>query len=134
MFNPKITEILQNPTNAGILKGANAIGKAESELCSDILKFYLRIDDGVVYEAKFKTFGGSTLIAVASITTDLLLGKTIEEVLNFDTNEIVRELGALPNKKGYSLTLVTQALINAVNDYYKRLAKEQKKLEEEQLN
>jgi len=127
MYNEKIVEILQNPSNVGMLKGANAIGKAVSEVCSDILKFYLIIDDNdTVVEAKFKTFGGSALIAVASVTTELLIGKTVEEVLNFDTNEISHIVGALPNKKGYCFGLVNQALKSAIDDYYKRLEKEQR--------
>ena len=64
MYNPKIMEILQNPQNAGMLRGANAIGRADSEICSDIVKFYLLIENGKVVDAKFKTFGGATLIAV----------------------------------------------------------------------
>ena len=128
MYNPKILEILQNPSNVGILRGANAIGKAQSEICSDILKFYLLIEDGVVTEARFKTFGGATLIAVASVTTNLINGKTVDEVLSFDTNDILREIGELPNKKSYCLNLVSQALMNAVEDYYKRLQKEQKNI------
>lgn len=125
MYNAKIVEILQNPNNVGMLKGANAIGKAVSEVCSDILKFYLIIENDVVVEAKFKTFGGSALIAVASVTTELVVGKTVEEVLNFDTNEISHIVGALPNKKGYCFGLVSQALRSAIDDYYKRLEKEQ---------
>ena len=125
MYNEKIVEILQNPKNVGIIKGANAVGKACSDVCSDILKFYLMIDDGVVIEAKFKTFGGSALIAVASVTTSLLVGRTVDEVLAFDTNEIIQVLGNLPNKKGYYLGLVEQALRSAVEDYYKKLEKEQ---------
>lgn len=125
MYNEKITQILLNPSNVGIIKGANAVGKANSDMCSDIVRFYLMIENGVVTEAKFKTFGGSSLIAVASITTELVIGKTVDEVLNFDTSEILHILGALPNKKGYCLGLVSQALQNAVEDYYKRLEKEQ---------
>ncbi len=125
MYNEKITQILLNPSNVGIIKGANAVGKANSDVCSDIVRFYLMIENGVVTEAKFKTFGGSALIAVASVTTELVIGKTVDEVLNFDTNEILHILGALPNKKGYCLGLVSQALQNAIEDYYKRLEKEQ---------
>ncbi len=125
MYNEKITQILQNPSNVGIIKGANAVGKANSDVCSDIIRFYLMIENGVVTEAKFKTFGGSALIAVASITTELVIGKTVDEILNFDTNEILHVLGALPNRKSYCLGLVKQALQNAIEDYFKRLEKEQ---------
>lgn len=127
MCSAKIVEILQNPSNVGILKGANAIGKAQSEMCSDILKFYLHIEDEIVTDARFKTFGGATLIAAASVTTKLIIGKTVDEVVAFDTNEIVVELGQLPNKKNYCLGLVSQALISAIDDYYKRLQKEEMK-------
>ncbi len=124
MYNSKIIEILKNPKNAGIIKGANAVGKASSDVCCDILRFYLVVDNGIVTEAKFKTFGGSVLIASASVATSLLIGRTVDEVSEFDTNEIIAVLGALPNKKSYCLRLLSQALKNAVEDYYKNLAKE----------
>lgn len=129
MYNEKIMAVLQNPQNVGMIKGANAVGKACSDVCSDILKFYLLIEDGAVVEAKFKTFGGSALIAVASVTTSLVEGKAVDELLAFDTNEILQVLGALPSKKGYCLGLIKQALDSAVADYYKRLEKEQQNLD-----
>ncbi len=124
MYNPKIMEILQNPQNAGMLRGANAIGRADSEVCSDIVKFYVEIENGVVKDAKFKTFGGATLIAVCSTTAKMIIGLTVDEMLNFNINAVLNELGEIAPQKDYCLNLASQALTNAVDDYYKRLEKE----------
>lgn len=124
MYNPKIMEILQNPQNAGMLRGANAIGRADSEVCSDIVKFYVEIENGVVKDAKFKTFGGATLIAVCSTAAKMIIGLTVDEMLNFNINAVLNELGEIAPQKGYCLNLASQALTNAVDDYYKRLEKE----------
>lgn len=124
MYNPKIMEILQNPQNAGMLRGANAIGRADSEVCSDIVKFYIEIENGVVKDAKFKTFGGATLIAVCSITAKMIIGLSVEEILNFNVNLVLNELGEIAPQKDYCLNLTSRALTNAVDDYYKRLERE----------
>jgi len=124
MYNPKIMEILQNPQNAGMLRGANAIGRADSEVCSDIVKFYVEIENGVVKDAKFKTFGGATLIAVCSTTAKMIIGLTVDEMLNFNINAVLNELGEIAPQKDYCLNLASQALTNTVDDYYKRLEKE----------
>ncbi len=126
MYNAKVMEILQNPQNAGMLRGANAIGRADSDVCSDIVKFYLMIEDNKVIDAKFKTFGGATLIAVCSVVTQMIIGLTIDEVLNFKIESVLSELGELEPQKDYCLNLASQALTNAVDDYYKRLEKDAK--------
>ena len=124
MYNQKVMEILQNPINAGVLKGANAVGRADSDVCSDIVKFYLNIQDGKITEATFKTFGGATLIAVCSVTTQMLIGLTVEEVLQFNINNVLQELGEIAPQKSYCLNLANQALTNAVEAYYRMLEKE----------
>ncbi len=126
MYNSKIMEILQNPQNAGMLRGANAIGRADSDICSDIVKFYLQIEDGKVIDARFKTFGGATLIAVCSVAAQMIIGLSVDEVLNFNINDVLEELGEIAPQKDYCLNLASQALTNAVEDYYKRLEKEAK--------
>ncbi len=132
MYNQKVMEILQNPQNVGVLRGANAVGRADSEACSDIVKFYLLIEDGKVTEAKFKTFGGATLIAVCSVVTQMIVGLSVEEVIRFNINNVLAELGELQPQKDYCLNLASQALTNAIDDYYKRLEKEAKLSENEQ--
>ena len=126
MYNAKIMEILQNPQNAGMLRGANAIGRADSDICSDIVKFYLQIENGKVVDASFKTFGGATLIAVCSVTAKMVIGLTVDELLNFNINDVLEELGEIAPQKDYCLSLASLALTNAVEDYYKRLEKETK--------
>ncbi len=130
MYNAKIMEILQNPQNAGMLRGANAIGRADSDICSDIVKFYLQIENGKVVDARFKTFGGATLIAVCSVTAQMVIGLTVDELLNFNINDVLNELGEIAPQKDYCLSLASLALTNAVEDYYKRLEKETKSSQE----
>ena len=80
MYNAKVLEIFKNPKNVGSLKGANGIGKVGNAACGDIMKIYLKIsDDGIIEDAKFKTFGCAAAITTTSVATELIKGKTIEE-------------------------------------------------------
>ncbi|MBQ3494069.1 MAG: iron-sulfur cluster assembly scaffold protein [Clostridia bacterium] len=125
MYNEKILNIFKSPRNAGGLQGASAIGKFESE--SDVIKLYIKTnEEGVVTEAKFKSFGNVITIVCSSIVTELVEGKQIDELLEFDNQEIISLLGEIPEEKIYVLDIVQQTLTSAVQDYYKRKEKEEK--------
>ncbi len=127
MYSKKVLSIFQNPQNAGGMKGANGVGKASGTSCSDIMKIYLLIEDGVVKDAQFKTFGSCAAIAATDIACELVKGKTIEEVMNLTGSEILEELGELPQNKVYTAMLAEQAVKAALDDYFKRQEKLQKK-------
>jgi len=118
-YNEKVMKIFENPKNVGVLKGANAIGKAVCEERNDMLSFYLKIDKNKVVDAKFKAMGSSTLIAVGSVTTQLIKGKPTSILEEFDTKLIEDELGDIAEYSKYCLTMVQTALANALISYHK---------------
>lgn len=128
MYNAKVLEIFKNPKNVGSLKGANGIGKVGNAACGDIMKIYLKIsDDGIIEDAKFKTFGCAAAITTTSVATELIKGKTIEEALQVKNSQIVDILGGLPAQKIHCSILAEEAIKAAVDDYYKRKEKAEKK-------
>ncbi|MCI6573149.1 MAG: iron-sulfur cluster assembly scaffold protein [Firmicutes bacterium] len=128
MYNAKVLEIFKNPKNVGSLKGANGIGKVGNAACGDIMKIYLKIsDDGIIEDAKFKTFGCAAAITTTSVATELIKGKTIEEALQVKNSQIVEILGGLPAQKIHCSILAEEAIKAAVDDYYKRKEKAEKK-------
>ena len=128
MYNAKVLEIFKNPKNVGSLKGANGIGKVGNASCGDIMKIYLKIsDDGIIEDAKFKTFGCAAAITTTSVATELIKGKTIEQALEVKNSQIVEILGGLPAQKIHCSILAEEAIKAAVEDYYKRKEKQEKK-------
>lgn len=128
MYNPKVMEIFKNPKNVGSLKGANGIGKVGNAACGDVMKIYLKINDnGIIEDAKFKTFGCAAAITSTSVATEMIKGRTIEEALQLKNSEIIEYLGGLPAQKIHCSILAEEAIRAAVEDYYKKKEKEAKK-------
>ena len=131
MYSDKILEIFKNPRNAGGLQGANGVGKAETSNSSDIIKLYIKVnEDGVVTESKFKTFGCVASMVCSSVITEIVVDKTIEELTELAENDILDVIGEMPEEKTYAVSLTLEALNNALQDYYKRKEKEEKKQSE----
>ena len=131
MYNEKVLDIFKNPINAGGLQGANGVGKAETQNSSDIVKLYFKIDDNqTITEAKFKTYGGVYTIVCSSVITELVIGKTIDDAININVEDFVEIMGEIPQEKEYSALLVLEAVVNTIQDYYKRKEKEEKKKQE----
>ena len=127
MYNQKVLEIFQNPLNAGLLRGANGKGKANSEISGDIVEIYVLIEDNKFEEIKFKAFGGVSTIVCASVATELVRKKSIKEAQKLTEQNILEVVENLPQEKQYSLTLAVQAVRDAVEDYNKRIEKENAK-------
>ena len=128
MYNKKIMDVFANPYNAGSLRGANGVGKVGNAQCGDIMKIYLKInDDGIIEDAKFKTFGCAAAIASTNTAIDLIKGKTIEEALLVKNSDVIEVLGGLPPAKVHCSILAEEAIHAAVEDYYKRKEKADKK-------
>lgn len=128
MYNRKIMDVFANPYNAGSLRGANGVGKVGNAQCGDIMKIYLKInDDGIIEDAKFKTFGCAAAIASTNTAIDLIKGKTIEEALLVKNSDVIEVLGGLPPAKVHCSILAEEAIHAAVEDYYKRKEKADKK-------
>ena len=129
MYNEKVMEIFKNPKNMGDLKGANAVGQVGNMACGDIMKIFLKINDQeIIEDAKFKTFGCVAAIVSSSVACELVKGKTVEEALNFDNNDVMKEVGELPVHKIHCSVLAKEAIEEAIKNYRKTKEKEAKKL------
>lgn len=125
MYNQTVMSKFLNPKNAGALRGANATGKAGNSSCGDVIKLYLLVDEeGIIDEAKFKAFGCPATIACSDIACDLVAGLQVDEALNVSSKEIFDELGGLDDNRVYCSVLAEDAIKLAVEDYYKKKAKE----------
>lgn len=120
MYTEKVIDHFTNPRNVGEIADANAVGQVGNPVCGDIMKMYLKIEDGVVTEAKFKTFGCCAAIATSSVSTELIKGRTIEEALKLSNKEVIDELGGLPPQKIHCSVLAEEAIKKAISDYYVR--------------
>lgn len=128
MYSKFVIDRFQNPKNAGGMHGANAIGEVGNAACGDIMRMYLKIDDnGIIENAKFKTFGCCAAIASTDVACDLIKGKTIEEALKVTNKQVLDILGELPPHKIHCSILAEESIRAAVEDYYKRKEKEAKK-------
>ena len=123
LYNETVMDHFMNPRNMGDIKDADAIGEVGAAACGDIMKITLKIDDvtRTVTDARFKTFGCGSAIAASSMATELIKGRTIEELQkNFNNDNIVDALGGLPPVKIHCSVLATEALNAALEDYKKR--------------
>lgn len=128
MYSKTVIDRFQNPRNAGGMHGANAIGQVGNAACGDIMKMYLKINDnGIIENAKFKTFGCCAAIASTDMACDLIKGKTIEEALKVTNKDVLDLLGELPPHKIHCSLLAEESIRAAIEDYYKRREKEIKK-------
>ena len=124
MYSKTVIDRFQNPRNAGGMHGANGIGEVGNAACGDIMKMYLKInDDGVIENAKFKTFGCCAAIASTDMACDLIKGKTIEEALKVTNKDVLDLLGELPPHKIHCSILAEESIRAAVQDYYARREK-----------
>jgi nitrogen fixation NifU-like protein len=123
MYNEKVLKIFQEPKNAGILKGADAVGKVVNLQCGDIMKIYIKVHRGVIVDAKFKTFGCVSAIASSDVACEMIKGKTLEEALKLTNNEVLKELGGLPPQKIHCSVLAKEAIESAIANYNKKSKK-----------
>lgn len=123
LYNSTVMDHFMNPRNMGDIKNADAIGEVGAAACGDIMKISLKIDEttGKIMDARFKTFGCGSAIAASSMATELIKGRTIEDVQkNFNNQQIVDALGGLPPVKIHCSVLASEALDAALEDYKKR--------------
>lgn len=117
MYSKKVMEHFANPHNMGELKDANAIGEVGNPQCGDIMRMYLKIEDDVIQDASFKTFGCCAAIATSSVATDMVKGKTVDEALKLKNSEIVNALDGLPPVKVHCSVLAEEAIREAIKNY-----------------
>ncbi|MBU5426712.1 Fe-S cluster assembly scaffold protein NifU [Tissierella pigra] len=120
MYSEKVMEHFQNPRNVGEILNADGVGEVGNAKCGDIMKMYLKIEDGVIEDVKFKTFGCGSAIASSSMATELIKGKTIEEAMNLTNKAVAEALDGLPPVKMHCSVLAEQAIKSALLDYSKK--------------
>ena len=120
MYNEKVIEHYSNPRNVGEIEDASGVGEVGNPVCGDIMKMYLKIENNIITDVKFKTFGCGAAIATSSVSTELIKGKTIEEALKLTNKDVVEELGGLPPVKLHCSVLAEEAIKEAIADYYRK--------------
>ncbi len=120
LYSEKVMDHFRNPRNVGVIEDANGIGEVGNAKCGDIMKMYLKIEDGIVKDVKFETFGCGSAIASSSMATTMIIGKTIEEALAVTNKDVVEALDGLPAHKLHCSVLAEEAIKSAVQDYYER--------------
>ena len=120
MYSDKVLEHFTNPRNVGELSDANGVGQVGNSKCGDIMKIYMKIEDDVVSDIRFKTFGCGAAVATSSMATEMVKGKSIREALNLTNKAVAEALDGLPSVKMHCSVLAEQGIKAAIKDYYER--------------
>ena len=120
MYSEKVLDHFSNPRNVGEIEDADGVGEIGNAKCGDIMKMYLKIDGGIITDAKFKTFGCGAAVATSSMATELIKGKSIDDALKLTNDAVVEALDGLPAVKIHCSVLAEQAVRAALSDYYPR--------------
>ena len=118
LYSEKVMDHFRNPRNVGEIENADGVGEVGNAKCGDIMKMYLKIEDGVIVDVKFETFGCGSAIATSSMATELIKGKKVEEALALTNQAVVEALDGLPAHKIHCSVLAEEAVRAAIKDYY----------------
>ena len=117
MYSEQVMEHFKNPRNVGEIENPDGIGHVGNAVCGDVMELYIRVEDGIIVDAKFKTFGCGAAIATSSMVTELVKGKKVEEALKISNRAVAEALGGLPSIKMHCSVLAEEALKSAIDDY-----------------
>ncbi|NLB41854.1 MAG: Fe-S cluster assembly scaffold protein NifU [Clostridiales bacterium] len=117
MYNEKVMDHFVNPRNVGEIENPDGVGEVGNARCGDIMKVFLRVENDIIVDVKFKTFGCGAAIATSSMSTELIKGKTIDEALEVTNKSVTDALGGLPPVKMHCSVLAEEAVKKAVEDY-----------------
>ena len=120
LYSEKVMDHFRNPRNVGVIEDADAIGEVGNAKCGDIMKIYLKIEDEIIKDVKFETFGCCSAIASASMATELIKGKPLNEALELTNKAVVEALDGLPAHKVHCSVLAEEVIKKALQDYYER--------------
>lgn len=120
MYSEKVMDHFSNPRNVGEIENADGVGEVGNAHCGDIMKIYLKVENEVITDVKFKTFGCGAAIATSSIATEMIKGKTIDEALKITNKAVVESLDGLPPQKIHCSVLAEEAVKSAIEDYQKK--------------
>jgi nitrogen fixation NifU-like protein len=119
-YNPLVMDHFTHPRNMGEMDDPDGVGEATNPVCGDTLRLFIKVSDNRIVDVRFLTFGCAAAIASSSITTEMIKGKTLDEVLGISDQDVVDALGGLPPAKLHCSILAEKALNAAVSDYRKR--------------
>ncbi|MCI8734254.1 MAG: Fe-S cluster assembly scaffold protein NifU [Clostridia bacterium] len=118
LYSEKVMDHFTNPRNVGKIDNADGIGEVGNAKCGDIMKIYLKIEDGIIADVKFNTFGCGSAIASSSMATELIKGKPLSEALTLTNKAVAEALDGLPAHKMHCSVLAEEAIRSAIKDYY----------------
>ncbi len=124
LYSKVVMEHFQNPRNMGEIEDADAVGEAGNPVCGDLMKIYLKVEDDVITDIRFKTFGCAAAIATSSMITEMAEGKTLKEAYDITRDDVAYELEGLPPIKMHCSNLASDALREAIKDYLRKEGRE----------
>ena len=122
LYSEKVMDHFRNPRNVGVIEDANGIGEVGNAKCGDIMKMYLKIEDDIIQDVKFETFGCGSAIASSSMATEMIKGQPVSEAMKLTNKAVAEALDGLPDYKMHCSVLAEEAIKNALDDYNKRKA------------
>lgn len=129
LYNDKVMDHFMNPRNVGDFENPDGTGTYGSPVCGDMMQVQIKVEDDIIKDAKFKTFGCGSAIASSSVATEMIIGKSINEALEITNKTIIDELGGLPPVKVHCSVLADHAIKSAIYDYAQKTGKTYKGLE-----
>ena len=123
MYTEKVMDHFTNPRNVGEIENASGIGEVGNAKCGDIMRIYLEVENDIIMDVKFKTFGCGAAIATSSMVTELVKGKSLDEALKISNQAVAEALGGLPPAKMHGSNLAADALHEAIKDYINKKGK-----------
>ena len=124
IYSEKVMDHFANPRNVGEIENADGVGVVGNAKCGDIMKMYLKIENDIITDCKFKTFGCGAAIATSSMATELIKGRSIDDALKLTNSAVVEALDGLPPVKVHCSVLAEEAVKTALADYYKKIGRE----------
>jgi nitrogen fixation NifU-like protein len=125
MYSEKVMDHFKNPRNVGEIENADGVGEVGNATCGDIMKIYLKVENDVIKDVKFQTFGCGSAIATSSMVTEMVMGKTLEEAEKVSNKAVAEALDGLPPTKMHCSNLAADALHKAITDYREKHGKKQ---------
>ena len=123
LYSEKVMDHFLHPRNVGVIEDANAVGEVGNAKCGDIMKMYLKIEDDIIQDVKFETFGCGSAIASSSMATEMIKGKPLSEAMQLTNQAVTEALDGLPAHKLHCSVLAEEAIQSALEDYRKRQEK-----------
>ncbi len=129
LYSEKVMDHFMHPRNVGEISNASGIGNVGNAVCGDIMRMYIKVENNIIVDAKFKTFGCGAAISTSSMVTEMVKGKNIEDALKISNKAVAEALGGLPPIKMHCSVLAEEALKSALVDYYKKIGKDPSEFE-----